>query len=249
MACTLRLAVAALALAAASPRASAGEWSSPVAGGGGGEPFSARCEPGEYLVGLDARVGDDLDRVGPVCAKAKPDGTRKDRLVSRGGGGGSGGAPQRIVCPDDAPFVRRVGVGFEGVDNLMVDAAFVTCGPLVGPLPRAVGGYNVLAASGSIHRGGGGIGISDIKWGDQEYDCPDGMTPVGLHGRAGAMVDALGVMCATLEAPPPPSPVAEPKLRKGVERDAVKSAPAEPAPPAPEPVLQEKLRRGPLTAP
>jgi hypothetical protein len=251
MARLVPVAVAALALAGTvGPlRASAGEWSSPVLGGGGGDPFSARCEPGEYLIGLDARVGDDLDQVGAVCAKVKHDGTRKERSASRGGGGGGGGSPQRLVCPDDAPFVRSLAVDVEGVDGMMVNGASVECGPLAGPLPRRVAGYNLLSASGPIHRGGGGIGISDVDWDDATYVCPDAMAPVGVHGRAGAMVDALGLMCATIETPPPPSPVAEQKLRKGVERDAVTAPAPEPAAPPPPSAVQEKVRRGPLTAP
>jgi len=251
MARLLPVAVACLVLTGtvAPLRASAGEWSSPVIGGGGGDPFSVRCEPGEYLIGLDARVGDDLDQVGSVCAKAKHDGTRKERSASRGGGGGAGGAPERLVCPDDAPFVRSLAVSVEGMDSMMVNGVQVECGPLAGPLPRRVAGYNLLSASGPIHRGGGGIGVSHAEWGDETYACPDGMAPVGVHGRAGAMVDALGLMCATVETPPPPTPVAEQKLRKGVERDAVTAPAPELEPPPPPSGVQEKLRRGPLIAP
>ena len=189
---------------AASPTGSElDEWRTPVHGGPGGVPFEDACESGSYLAGIEARVGRDVDAVAPVCARLRPDGSR-GAVVTGSLHGGSGGDHQRLVCPERYPFVRTLRVDWEGQETLVLDMIGFACGPMRGPLPRRVPGFNYLAASGppAVAKSDFIFVSEDVPRGHASVDCPDGFAYAGLHGRAYAMVDALGAICREIPATP-----------------------------------------------
>lgn len=179
------------------------DWPTPATGGGGGAAASARCPAGTYLIGLQARIGDDIDAIGPICAQ--PLTTGEIVGVSRPQAfGGAGGTAREAICPQSAPFVRSMFVSAEGDDTVVLNGVVITCGPLTGPLPRAVDGYNRLALNGPTYRPSQGLFVTDgAKSASGTAECPSHMAPAGVHGRAGAMVDALGLICGGAAATRP----------------------------------------------
>jgi hypothetical protein len=111
--------------------------------------------------------------------------------------GGSGGDHHRLICPERYPFVRTLRVDWEGQETRVLNIITFACGTLRGPLPRGVPGFNVLAAAGPTARAESAfVFISDdVPRGTASLDCPGGFAYAGLHGRAYAMVDALGAVC------------------------------------------------------
>lgn len=233
------------------------DWSSNTVGGSGGEPVTIRCPAGSYLGGIQARIGDDMDSIGPICVQALTNG--QVHPAGRPGNlGGSGGRPREFVCPRSAPFVRDVRITADGARTLVVDGIAVHCGPLTGPMPRAIAGYNSGLLAGltsfstvffpGFDKPSGTVSIS--------IECPSHMAPVGLHGRAGAVVDALGLVCgeAALVTPRPLGKVrpAEPSLpaagtNEGVARGGTMQRPGgrpigkvRPAPPAEDPPICQR---------
>ncbi|UIJ44336.1 hypothetical protein LZK98_14840 [Sphingomonas cannabina] len=196
----LKAVAVAAALVSGTP-ASAGEadWSSPVVGGRGGTSAALRCPAGSYLAGVVARIGDDMDAIGPICAQALTTGGiypagRPGTL------GGTGGRLREFACPASAPFVRKATIGAEGSRTIVVNSIEIRCGPLSGPMPQPVLEYNYVLLSGPNYysssllpgTGGNSLSYSNLA------ECPSHMAPVGLHGRAGAMVDALGIICGEI---------------------------------------------------
>ena len=173
LACALGLTCAALA----SP-AVADDYL-PVIGGPGGGEFSARCPGDERLIGVAVRRGDDLDAIQILCADAN--GSRDPHVALRDQPrGGSGGRADNIVCAAKNPVVVGLWITFEGGDRQFVNDVGLSCGS---PFGRPAGSAP-----------GGPPGM--------EY-CPTGQVAAGLVGRSGAMVDALGLICAAAASPPP----------------------------------------------
>jgi hypothetical protein len=101
--------------------------------------------------------------------------------------GGDGGRADNIVCAAKNPVVVGLWVTFEGGDRRYVNDVGLSCGS---PAGRPAG-----SSPG---------GIAGMQY------CPTGQVGAGLHGRSGAMVDALGLICAAAMAPPPPPPTPAP---------------------------------------
>ncbi len=209
-----------------SGTAKADDWHSKLVGGSGGGNFTARCDQGEYLVGIEAGVGGWFDSVRPLCAK--PDGPMRR---FRAQFGGDGGAPRSIACPPDAPVITYLNVIANGPKTVVVDHLYVRCGAISkdqAPLDQRAAlemksecsqEENDYAVCGS------GKGRPNLRVGSME--CPGGMLGVGLYGRYGMWLDALGLICAELPAaapapfPPPVSgtpmpPCPNPKVRSNV---------------------------------
>ncbi|TWS97550.1 hypothetical protein [Reyranella sp. CPCC 100927] len=205
------LVVAAMATAYCGQVAAETDWSTDAIGGGGGNRVAARCDPGQYLVGVSGRVGDDMDAIAPICARAPSGGARSD-IVRKAGFGGSGGNAREILCPESAPFVRKLEVYAEGARTVVVNTIYADCGPLTGAMPRPVAGYNAsLSMGGPLYSSPSLLPViipgnsSRVR---SAVTCPSHMIPVGVQGRAGAMVDALGLICGEIA----PAPPAKPKL-------------------------------------
>ncbi|MGK6320483.1 hypothetical protein [Sphingomonas sp. DT-204] len=193
-------AVAIIAVLMSGTAAIAGEadWRSSPVGGGGGTPVAVRCPAGSYLVGVQARIGDDMDAIGPICARALT--TGEANPAGRPGSlGGTGGTPREFTCPPSAPFVRRATILADGARTIVANGIEVRCGPLTGPMPRTVNGYNQAFFAGPTYFSNSILpGTTPSKSLSSSVECPSHMAPVGLHGRAGAVVDALGFICGEI---------------------------------------------------
>ncbi len=191
------------ALAALCGDAWADEHLLPIGGPGGGQ-FTARCPLGEFLIGFEIRKGDFVDAVRPLCASAH--GPRDVGASVRGDWhGGTGGRPMNLTCPRGEPVVNGMLMSFEDVnDNIVYDLGLV-CGPTAGR---------------QVKPGGNFVSDAEMLLGGLQH-CPFGQAAVGLHGRSGLLLDAIGLIC---DAPP----TAEASTGKSI---AKVDKPATPRPP------------------
>lgn len=192
----------------------------PAIGGGGGSQFKALCNGDEQLAGVELRAGDDIDAIRPVCVTAFIDGAgvrgvgaatlttdtglvctrddlfcdtraagyafnKRDYAVAPGWYGGIGGHIERLLCPGSRPIVLGMDIRAEGVDTISVNNIHLFCGQ---PAVDQVADANPS-------------NIFDAPANDQARErtgslrCPAGLVAVGLHGRAGIWLDALGLAC------------------------------------------------------
>ena len=200
----------------AGPAFAASDQILPPMGGPGGGQFFARCEQGDILTGVDLRVGDDVDGIRPICATVRAPTYDGNLHLYAKGFGGVGGEMARVVCPDSAPAVTALEVGYEGEATVIINNVHLFCGlalpnqPLT-TYPTAVFDGPVIGeADNGILAGGVRIPLNSAR-----ATCPAGLVPVGITGRAGKWLDALSLICGALPydpappkpAPPPPSPV------------------------------------------
>jgi hypothetical protein len=162
-------------------------------GGSGGNTFQARCAPGEHLIGLNLRAGHNVDAVQPICGStSNPSGPMTiGREMPRFGG--QGGEPKQLICPSNTPAVIAMHVSAEGVGVVALKAIYLYCG--------VVAAQQILSEVASASFVGPSQhqnilpGTSDVRSSSGYKICPGGLIPVGAHGRAGALVDALGLIC------------------------------------------------------
>jgi hypothetical protein len=154
-------------------------------GGNGGGEFRSKCPAGLAMFAYIGRAGTALDRIQPICIEVRADkglGPRQDRGTDHGGNGG--GVIQR-TCPDSVVTSIRV---FSGGDNL-VSLIDLGCTNLKTGAQTAVSG-----------RSAGKHTNNNLS------TCNSDEIAVGIHGRHGAMIDRLGLICekrsAVIPAPP-----------------------------------------------
>ena len=191
----------------------------PPIGGSGGGQFKAPCGAMQNLTGFELRVGDDVDAIRPVCVvtygPAKIDtppltngsglvpgqgsaGLFGGQVVSPGWFGGSGGHIERLLCPQHTPIVIGMDIAAEGVDTIVVNNIHLYCGLAIASQTPQTYPSAVFDAPGYTPSPGWlGIGIggdpAHLQGGHQI--CPAGMVAVGLHGRSGKWLDAMGLIC------------------------------------------------------
>jgi hypothetical protein len=197
-------------------------------GGLGGGQFNDPCPAGQNLTGFELRAGDDVDAIRPVCAFSyspseistplltTDSGLIETRLAFKnavvlapGWHGGPGGKLERLLCPASTPIVLGIDVGVEGVDTIIVNSIHLFCGratintqalsvnpSAVFELPRYVESPGWL---------GIGVGGDAARSSHDMQRCPDGQVAVGVHGRSGIWLDAIGLICDAprLTARPP----------------------------------------------
>jgi hypothetical protein len=180
-------------------------------------PFGAPSPPAN-LAGFELRAGDDIDAIRPLCVRAYSTGsvtapklTPGSGLIDRdtkrpassgfvelplGWSGGIGGHLTRVVCPNDRPIVIAMSVAAEGVNTVTVNNIHLYCG-LAAPSqqldenPSAI--FDAPKASGSSAvLGFGGSTVSNTS---AFQRCPEGQVAVGVHGRSGEWIDAIGLIC------------------------------------------------------
>ena len=176
--------------AALSGHAWADEYLQQIGGAGGGQ-FQARCRDGELLAGFELRAGDDVDAIRPLCVTAY--GPRDTSAASDSAwNGGQGGGPAHVVCPRHTPIVTGLFVFAEGMDTIVVNNIHLFCSlavdPKAGDSPAAI-----FDAPG--YRNESWFRYSGISSDTQR--CPPGQAAVGVHGRSGIWLDAIGLICAT----------------------------------------------------
>lgn len=179
----------AMLLVAAAGAASADPLPTSLAGGDGGTPFHVLCPAGNVLIGIRAKAGSWLDRVGPVCASWNPEtrtrGPYRDMTTEFGGAGGQW---TRFGCPPDSAIAGMQVQVTRGKTPLVVgNIDGQQCRSLVPPYKevttqaRQIGGAQRLA------------GLPD------RLQCASGQVAVGLTGASGSYVDRIGLVC---DAPP-----------------------------------------------
>lgn len=205
----------------------------------GGRQFTARCEVGEFMSGMAIRAGAEIDAVAPICARAEspttlaPDSQRTYPKAF----GGPGGTEGVLQCLGETPAIRAVNLVTRASDDRVRDIA-IYCGP-VSDAPWARPEHPAAKYVGDQERQGLfarflGVGL---------LHCPDGEVVVGLHGRSGARVDSLGIICGPpiVTAPVPPPPV-EPRTSDRVN-DMMRQR--EPRPPTSQTINPESRPRVP----
>lgn len=167
----------------------------PLSGRDGGRSFLARCDAGHVLVGLDLRAGNDIDAVRPLCAQPLSPTTIGEVWGEVGIFGGKGGKPTQLRCPQETPVVIKMRL--EG--EYYMNGFDLYCGivdanrPQPSQFPQAK--FDAPFLSSANNDCGGNYDPCPL-WRDLET-CPDGLVGVGIHGRSGDRVDALGLICGT----------------------------------------------------
>ena len=167
----------------------------PPIGGGGGGQFVARCSPGKYLAGFEAWVADDVDAIRPLCISAngmRATGAPEPYPLKYGGDGGT--FTRQLTCPADAPVVAGMYVQYEGVTTV-VNRIHLFC-------DRPAGGQSPGALPSAVFDGPAASKTSAYQgFGERTQRCPPGLVGVGINGRSGRWLDAVGLICG---APAPP---------------------------------------------
>lgn len=195
--------------------ASAQETRLEAVGGNGGAPFASICPANARLVGLEVRAGDYIDAVRALCQRNYQ--TPPEPIG--GFAGGLGGVPRLFACPSRLnqrfPDWRQPITGADwtarGRDLVIVRDLALYCGdnPFSRPPDASYVGAQVdvplFAPFGT-----------EIK---RRQVCPAGTQAVGVHGRAGDFVDAIGLVCARRAIPgfgrPPAHPCTLAKRAQG----------------------------------
>ncbi len=198
----LILAVALVLAGAASPAAAR---DTGLTGGPGGGAFRDQCGPGQFLTGVSVNSGSWLDAVTPFCARFNA----QTGLLGAPGfpmnrhGGKGGGASGPTTC-NNQQYVTGMMFGYiqdsktgrpKYIASIQLDCAPIRAGDGKGR-PK-------IGAGGTQAHGG--------------FTCGDNQAVIGMVGRSGAYVDALGMICgprpvaAGPRPPPPPPPGPGPK--------------------------------------
>lgn len=152
-------------------------------GGDGGGQFILRCPAGKSVTGVTALVGAYVNNIAPVC----------DGLKLKGAGGS--GKRSDAICPMGS-VVGAIGMRLLRSPNRLLKEVVLQC------VPR---GGGETTASVQLHTAGaftegwdmfkGGTGPKDTSYPTKTSTCGS-QRIVGLQGRAGDSVDALGLICS-----------------------------------------------------
>lgn len=175
-------------------------------GGDGGNPFYARCPQGQLLTGVQLWAGDDVDAIRPVC-EDPPGSPDTGQPSSSTRYGGDGGSSVYLFCPRNAPIVIGLDIRWEGREIESVNNIGLFCGMAAttqtpSEIPNAAfNGPPVTATTTSpfiiFHNG------------KDKESCPTGLVAVGIHGRSGKLLDAVGLICGSPTLTPRAGPPAE----------------------------------------
>jgi len=162
----------------------------PPQGGNGGGQYKAQCGPTENLMGFELRVGNFIDAIRPVCVITYGATAIGNQVVPPTWNGGTGGHAEKLLCPASTPIVIAVAAGFSGTieDNptVVLSAIHLYCG-------QAVAAQKPAAFPSAVFDAPGNTRIGPFDGAPQV--CPAGQVAVGVHGRAGTWLDALGLIC------------------------------------------------------
>lgn len=163
-----------------------------LVGGPGGGAFEHRCGPGKYLTGFHVRVGASVDAIGPVCSTWNPTLRRMEahEPPPRFFGGTGGARLLTYRCAADA-VVKSLTA--QSAENEWRSLSYVLafCQEARPPYRRI--------DQGLIR------GENNHTYFPATAECDGDSVAVGLRGRAGNLVDAVGVICGP-RPPLPPSP-------------------------------------------
>jgi hypothetical protein len=185
-----------------------------LVGGAGGAPFDDACGQGDVLIGYNIISGKAMNTFAAVC-QPQSGGV----LIGKNYGLRTWGKDSNEGVAFETSDVARcpAGTAISALTILVnkfneLDSVSATCSPLL----RNTVGISFLTSSGSS-------GGQAFRQGQSE--CRPGTVAVGVFGRSGALMDALGLKCA----PPPWLPVAS------QTPPAPSPSPMPPSPPKPTP--------------
>jgi hypothetical protein len=183
----------------------------PVEGGPGGGPFRIKCDGG-FVAGFEGRTGAFIDHMRILCSPW--DGNARKLLsptalpITLGKSGGGGAA--KSACPTGWALFE---INFQNTwrDEAIINTGFVhhinfKCAPPTGPETI----WRLYGTDKPVAKPSGFLG--EMLLITSNSVCPPGQFAVGMHGRAGGYVDALGLICEPMPAaaPPPPPQAAAP---------------------------------------
>ena len=174
----------------------------PVYGGPGGNSFQAECPKGSYLVGLAGRTGSWVDRIAPVCAPwLRGSQTFGAPSIGQSFGMSTDGQEHQTTCWHSGP--NNSAVQSWHIETLKSDNRFVQ---YIGVACISLKPSPVLTSAPFFEFGSRPVGEERLSPGpyisNRAYSqsCPASEIAVGIHGRAGLFVDALGLICGPLPA-------------------------------------------------
>lgn len=207
----VRVAAAALLVAVSATMPVRADSYLPQIGGAGGAQYRERCPQGRVLNGFELRAGDNIDAIRAVCVAPSGPATVSAPPLSNGFGGGwhggGGGGLQRLLCPPDTPVVAGIAAAYDGRDTVSLDAIDIYCGRVA--KGRVVGEYPSNQFHAPIQGCTDYFLLKDancVRVSVRQQSCPTGEIAIGMHGHAGALVDAMGLICGPAPAFAPPKP-------------------------------------------
>ena len=147
--------------------------------------FRDVCRPGSYLVGLRARTGKWMDKVGIVCKKLNADGSMGPRDVGYGSHGGNGGAEIENVC-SDGKLIKGM-YFFLAANKGLVTAIVFSCSSASNTGPGLYDPSNPISF--------GNRDMNNDSGKSRDQFCPDGEAAIGLAGSFSTYVNAIGLIC------------------------------------------------------
>lgn len=256
----------------------------PKLGGPGGGSFEETCPPGTNLQGFLLGTADDVDSIQIRCifptnagqsSRGRPalpsimDGLLKPESVARNlnvlvgkSHGGVRGTPRGLVCPWERPVLLGISVESEGAETVIVNSIALYCGQAAAS-EVVFGLPNAIFEGPRYNRAGPwlGIGVGGTpSFPDTQYQkCPAAQVAIGLHGRSGLWVDAIGLICGAPRLAPaaPPNvvgsigkrPTTGPSQpRSGSICDSARDARARNSPAAPNLEAQCSAQKNPVSS-
>jgi hypothetical protein len=135
------------------------------------------------LNGFELRTANDVDGIRPICVTVENSGKVQGRTFDLALNGGPGAGVTWLGCPDVAPVVNGLWVGSEGEETRIINNVHVYCGQAA--VNQPVTTYPTAVFDGPS----GYLNLVDFQ------QCPSGQVPVGINGRSGTWLDAVGFIC------------------------------------------------------
>lgn len=155
-------------------------------GGRGARGFETVCPADQYLVGFQARSGAWIDQLKILCARITPDRvTVIDRKTRRAAFGGKGGSPSEIYCGNKELI--------SGIQSALVDH---------GKYVHSIRFNCTNMDNGATRTEWVGSRLNLDRALPREWQvCPPGEVAIGMHGRYGVHVNAVGLICGPWSVP------------------------------------------------
>lgn len=160
----------------------------------GGTSFRVTCNPGSYLVGVQARTGDWVDSLKIACAPWTGAALGTVQVVDPPIGDSKGGQPNDAFCPAGAAVVAT-------------DSAFTQANGRIGFLDE----MTMRCAAPTTDRTDSGRAFevrlrtsgtpAEFASTTDLQPCPADEVAVGFHGRAGLFIDSIALVCGAAPAP------------------------------------------------
>lgn len=193
---------ASLAFAVQPIPAFAQEVQAPVVGGAGGTYFEYSCGVGRMLVGLHGSAGVLVDAVQAFCAEVDAVGTLSAGRPAGPVFGGPRPFDKQAECPGQQA-IHSISAS-KNENEPLIGSIRITCREVA---RYADGGETNIELSGSGHLAFYSSPQLAVPSEDRGYfldsRCPSDTYAVGIRGRSGRYLNAIGLICAPKASPPP----------------------------------------------